>query len=105
VDPNGRRGAPKLITGQTRDGGPPGGLEAVARDPQGRSEADSSALSTDLAVMIFAEQAGEQGSKPREQCRKQMPEHASRMTGLEGEVNTDVENSPTRPNGPRRHAD
>ena len=39
-----------------------------------------------LAVTIVTEQAGEQGSNGREQYKKQVPEHAGRMTGLDGEV-------------------
>jgi hypothetical protein len=41
----------------------------------------------DLAVTIAMEQAGEQGSKRRGQRQRQVPEHARRMTRLEGEVN------------------
>ena len=42
----------------------------------------------DLAVAIITEQLGDQGSKGREQHEKQMPEHAGRMTGLDGEVSS-----------------
>ena len=40
-----------------------------------------------LAVTIVTEQAGEQRGKGRGQHKEQMPDHAGRMTGLEGEVN------------------
>ena len=42
----------------------------------------------DLAVAIITEQLGDQGSKGREQHEKQMPEHAGRMTGQDGEVSS-----------------
>ena len=56
----------------------------------------------DLAVTIVAEEAGEQGSKRREQHEQQVPEHAGRMCALDGEVNTNVAGSTAAAGGPRR---
>jgi hypothetical protein len=56
----------------------------------------------DLSVTIMTEQAGEQGSKRRTQDQNQTPEHARRMRGLNGEVNTGAEGSLTAAGGPQR---
>ena len=59
----------------------------------------------DLAVTIVTEQAREQGSKGREQCKKEMPEHTGRMRGAAREVNIGAEHFLAAAGGSRGGAD
>ena len=56
----------------------------------------------DLAVTIVTEQASGHREQGRQEDEKQVPEHAGRMTGLQDEVNSGSESSPTDAGSPQR---